>query len=125
VSFISLTIGNFQLIVNSFGVFMLNTETSDIWFESNPNFDLPYGTYILTLQTDGNLVGHNTANVQFWASNTAGEGSPPYTLSINSGGNCILSAVADGWAADPSSNAKPNHAPANRVSDGQAYHLHL
>jgi hypothetical protein len=91
VSFISLTIGNFQLIVNSFGVFMLNTETSDIWFESNPNFDLPYGTYILTLQTDGNLVGHNTANVQFWASNTAGEGSPPYTLSINSGGNCILS----------------------------------
>jgi len=51
----------------------------------------PSGTYVLNLQTDGNLIIYQASNsTALWSTKTPGVGMGPYSLQYQSNGNLIL-----------------------------------
>ncbi len=60
------------------------------WASNTPGQAAGY----LILQGDGNLVLYTPAHAAYWASNSAGQGMPPYQLVVQNDRN-----VVSGWCA--------------------------
>ncbi|CAB1110679.1 unnamed protein product [Ectocarpus sp. CCAP 1310/34] len=78
-----------------------------IWNSGSRSADKPpFGApFRLVLQKNGDLVGYDSSGRVFWSSETAKCGPPPYTLTMQDDGQCVL---FDGrWKARWATDSRP------------------